>query len=346
MLASHTVPKYFHVFIPLRFKCSGRVRQLNNIHSSQAFNVQRQFQGVCSTFSSRIAYFNCRRFCSQVPLLMTAMQINTTPISCISAEVAAQMDAELLSDVYGYSVDQLMELAGFSVAEAFHASGLRAKNILVICGPGNNGGDGLVAARHLKQRSTEDNCNTVTVLYPKRSQKSPFAALYVRLVRQLEHEGVRVVETMDDFPLSVSTCDDKEASKDAFDLIIDAMFGFGFKGPVRQPFDSLIQWINASSIPVLCVDIPSGWDVALGPVKDQLCIASPSVIVSLMAPKTCMRFLCNTTEVSDHLDRPSSSYSCVHFLGHPNVPRTMQSKYNLRLPTRIGKNEALVVRLH
>lgn len=52
----------------------------------------------------------------------------------------------------GFSIDQLMELAGLSVASAIESKYKNEiyKNILILCGPGNNGGDGLVAARHLK----------------------------------------------------------------------------------------------------------------------------------------------------------------------------------------------------
>ena len=68
---------------------------------------------------------------------------------------AIAVDQELFNE-YQFSVDQLMELAGLSVASAIYKSGSLdsfykpQRSVLIICGPGNNGGDGLVVARHLK----------------------------------------------------------------------------------------------------------------------------------------------------------------------------------------------------
>lgn len=73
----------------------------------------------------------------------------------LSQREAAAIDEKLMSKP-GFSIDQLMELAGLSVASAvFEAYGRgESQRILVVCGPGNNGGDGLVAARHLVVRGT------------------------------------------------------------------------------------------------------------------------------------------------------------------------------------------------
>lgn len=89
-------------------------------------------------------------------LLMLApvqMPLNPLVLPC-SQEEAIKIDQELFSE-YAYSVDQLMELAGLSVATAVAKSYPRGPmpkggTVLVCCGPGNNGGDGLVCARHLK----------------------------------------------------------------------------------------------------------------------------------------------------------------------------------------------------
>ena len=75
----------------------------------------------------------------------------------LGQEESQKLDQELFND-YKFSLDQLMEIAGLSVAEAlascYTREGLVAQQeeprVLVVCGPGNNGGDGLVAARHLK----------------------------------------------------------------------------------------------------------------------------------------------------------------------------------------------------
>ncbi len=76
------------------------------------------------------------------------------------------MDVQLFKAPYQFSVDQLMELAGLSVASAveryYGAQQKKKVRALVICGPGNNGGDGLVAARHLAHFGF-----SVSVVYPK-----------------------------------------------------------------------------------------------------------------------------------------------------------------------------------
>lgn len=75
----------------------------------------------------------------------------------------------------GFSVDQLMELAGLSVASSIESVYPRPtyNKILVLCGPGNNGGDGLVAARHLKHFGFDP-----TMYYPKRGSSAEAIRLY------------------------------------------------------------------------------------------------------------------------------------------------------------------------
>uniref|UniRef100_A0A672JX20 NAD(P)H-hydrate epimerase n=1 Tax=Sinocyclocheilus grahami TaxID=75366 RepID=A0A672JX20_SINGR len=98
-------------------------------------------------------------------------------IKYLGQEEAQHIDEELF-DEYSFSVDQLMELAGLSCATAVSKgyplqSLLKSPpRVLVICGPGNNGGDGLVCARHLKLFGYEPS-----VLYPKRPSKQLFQNL-------------------------------------------------------------------------------------------------------------------------------------------------------------------------
>lgn len=80
-------------------------------------------------------------------------KIHIRGMKYLGQEEAQNIDLELFND-YAFSVDQLMELAGYSVAVALAKSypleSLSKPDVLIISGPGNNGGDGLVAARHLK----------------------------------------------------------------------------------------------------------------------------------------------------------------------------------------------------
>eukprot|EP01071_Lankesteria_metandrocarpae_P008775 Lankesteria_metandrocarpae@DN5051_c0_g1_i2.p1 len=112
-------------------------------------------------------------------------------IPSLDAATAQQLDDELMGTDVQYTLEQLMELAGLSVAQCVYdcytpAEGKSLK-VMVICGPGNNGGDGLVAARHL----TEFGCNVV-VCYPKQG-KNPH---YARLKRQLECYEVPITQNV------------------------------------------------------------------------------------------------------------------------------------------------------
>ena len=67
------------------------------------------------------------------------------------------------------------------------------------------------------------------------------------------------------------------------DVVLDAIFGFSFKPPVRAPFDVALPLITESRLPIVSVDIPSGWDIEKG--NDAGVGLEPDVLVSLTAPK-------------------------------------------------------------
>ena len=71
------------------------------------------------------------------------------------------------------------------------------------------------------------------------------------------------------------------------DVILDAIFGFSFRGPIRAPFDTVLPLLTASRLPIVSVDIPSGWDVEQGNT-DGVGL-NPDVLVSLTAPKEGVR---------------------------------------------------------
>jgi len=155
-------------------------------------------------------------------------------ITLLTQKEAQAIDEELMSSP-GFSVDQLMELAGLSVSQAvdnFLQQSTRSASVLILCGPGNNGGDGLVAARHLFHFGYRP-----VVVYPKRSSKP----LFLNLVKQCEDLGVEVGEEL---PGDI---------EGRFDCIIDALFGFGTTGALRPPFDSMVQRLTGVVVVAVAV---------------------------------------------------------------------------------------------
>merc|ERR1712168_191556 len=215
---------------------------------------------------------------------------------------AQNIDIELFND-YKFTIEQLMELAGLSVASAicksFPLNSLSNQNkkVLVCCGPGNNGGDGLVAARHLKLFGYHPE-----VFYPKRTQKP----LYQNLTTQCLRYEIAVLDQM------------PEASdlNSRYSLIVDALFGFSFVGPPIPQFAIILDTLKASDVPIISIDVPSGWDVENGN-PERL---KPDGLISLTAPKKCAKLFRGR----------------FHWLGGRFVPPDLEAKYKLDLPAYPG----------
>ncbi|RKO96864.1 YjeF N-terminal domain-like protein, partial [Caulochytrium protostelioides] len=145
--------------------------------------------------------------------------------------------------------------------------------VLVACGPGNQGGDGLVAARHLHHMGFRP-----TVWYPKPGRNPYFQHLCDQL-RDLE----------------VPFATDFASAYDASELLLDTLFGFSFSGAVRAPFDqplALLRDRTRAPRPfTVSVDVPSGWPVDDGDVGPADVDADdprrflPDALLSLTAPK-------------------------------------------------------------
>ena len=120
---------------------------------------------LCSLFLTSIRSFSVSNSRVGMTTLSKVETVDMTGISFINATQAQEIDM-MLMQTPGFSIDQLMELAGLSVATAVDefASQLNIDNVLILCGPGNNGGDGLVAARHLWHFGYKP-----TIIYPKQN---------------------------------------------------------------------------------------------------------------------------------------------------------------------------------
>ncbi|KAK2084440.1 hypothetical protein P7K49_037473 [Saguinus oedipus] len=223
----------------------------------------------------------------------------STAVKYLSQEEAQAVDQELFNE-YQFSVDQLMELAGLSCATAITKAypptsmSRSPPTVLVICGPGNNGGDGLVCARHLKLFGYQP-----TIYYPKRPNKPLFTAL----VTQCQKMDIPFLGEMPSEPMVID---------ELYELVVDAIFGFSFKGDVREPFHSILSVLKGLTVPIASIDIPSGWDVEKGnPAGIQ-----PDLLISLTAPKT---------SAAQFTGR-------YHYLGGRFVPPALEKKYQLNLP--------------
>ena len=83
--------------------------------------------------------------------------------------------------------------------------------------------------------------------------------------------------------MDIASTTDVQAIIQSSDVILDAIFGFSFKPPVRAPFDSALPLLSQSGLPIVSVDIPSGWDVENGNAEGVG--LNPDVLISLTAPK-------------------------------------------------------------
>jgi NAD(P)H-hydrate epimerase len=147
--------------------------------------------------------------------------------------------------------------------------------VVVCCGPGNNGGDGFVIARHLDLAGVR-----VRVLLfarpagPRNGELAGDAAVNFRILTRI---GLA--------PEVWAEIDEEKLRQElaAADWVVDALFGSGLRGAVRAPLDRVIQAINASQKRVLAVDIPSGLDSDTGRPLGATVRASHTATV--VAPK-------------------------------------------------------------
>ncbi len=176
----------------------------------------------------------------------------------------------------GISSLVLMENAGRSVAEEALKMLRGKKRVVVVCGVGNNGGDGLVAARHLLNAGVK----VEVYLLGEPSKLKPDPKTNFNILIKMETATFRRR-----FPGRLKKVD----------LIIDAIFGIGIKSDVRSPVSNVIEFINRSRRPVLSVDVPSGLDADTGNVlgvavkarKTVTFVASKKGFSKADGPKYC-----------------------------------------------------------
>jgi hydroxyethylthiazole kinase-like uncharacterized protein yjeF len=168
----------------------------------------------------------------------------------------------------------LMENAGRAVAMAVERrmESLHGRTIFVVCGKGNNGGDGYVAARHLVYARAK----VVLLLLGKPTQAKSDAATHLKIIQKVLKKNKKIEIQLINSP-SMKLL--HQLGKP--DIIVDALFGTGFSSMVRKPYVEIMKWMNDRNVPIVSVDIPSGLNSDNGKVENIAVKAAETVTMGL-----------------------------------------------------------------
>lgn len=172
---------------------------------------------------------------------MILSQYNT-----LTRKEVRELDRRAIEEI-GVPSIVLMENAGRSAAEYLLTQSISG-SVIILCGKGNNGGDGFVIARHLDNH----HISTRILLCADRNEITGDADIQLKILEK-SHLPIFQHSRIDWLT---------ECTQAAW--IVDALFGTGLEGSVRPPFDKIIEQINSSGTPILAIDIPSGLDCDSG----------------------------------------------------------------------------------
>jgi len=194
---------------------------------------------------------------------------------------AAEMQAcdRATTERFGIASIDLMRAAAKAVASFARQQFPRARRITVLCGRGNNGGDGMMAARLLASAGDgAPGWAVTTLLLGAPEGFSPdVVTAWGELLASAAAGTVHVVETAEDLAAH------HEALK--ADLIVDAVVGTGFKPPLKGLALAALDWIKLSQGPVLSIDLPSGWPADATEAAPAGPVFPSDAVVTFTAPK-------------------------------------------------------------
>jgi ADP-dependent NAD(P)H-hydrate dehydratase / NAD(P)H-hydrate epimerase len=182
---------------------------------------------------------------------------------------------------FGVASTTLMENAGSAVARFIVSDYPRVERVGVVCGKGNNGGDGFVVARRLVEAGRSVR---VLLLCDPKELRGDAAAMFQAMLPSLHTQNVSPVIVREAGGLDAADA----AEIFSADLIVDAILGTGFRPPVSPLYAAAIAKMNSSAAPVVAVDIPSGADAdAMRPasVAESSVRARADAIVTFTAPR-------------------------------------------------------------
>ncbi len=184
-------------------------------------------------------------------------------IPAITSDQMAEVDRVMIED-YGIQLIQMMENAGRNLAEQARrmlSGSLASRSIVVLCGSGNNGGGGMVAARHLANRG---------------ARVQTFLVGDAERLKDVPKQQWQILN-------AIQVAVDYEPQLNGVELIVDAMIGYGLTGDPQGGAADWIERVNTAQRTVLALDTPSGLNLATG-VPGAPCIRATATL-TLALPK-------------------------------------------------------------
>ena len=224
-------------------------------------------------------------------------------LSYVTRAIATEMDNKLFNK-YKLKVEIAMELAGQGVAYSIHHMNINIfKNIntkiLFLIGPGNNGGDGLVAARHLASINPGYHCDVVITKPHSDEHKKDLLNIL---------QGYNNIKTHNIDEISEELFNNKLEHG----LIVDCLFGFSFSGPIRKNLEATFDYLKSHQHKVVSIDVPSGWEVDNGNIYNTFV---PVANISLGSLKTCIK-----------------DFDGIHYFVDHFMPRRLLEEFNVTNP--------------
>jgi NAD(P)H-hydrate epimerase len=219
-------------------------------------------------------------------------------IASITTRQMIEVD-RLMVEEYGIQLIQMMENAGRNLAEMSRrllGGEVSNKRIAVLCGAGNNGGGGMVAARHLSNWGADIE------------------------LKMLPHDGPLKDVPAHQFQIlnTMGILNKKAINLDEVDLVIDALIGYGLTGDPRGASAEWIRRINEANRPILALDTPSGLDTTTGSPGNPCIRATATMILAL--PKTGLM----TPEASEYVGDL--------YLADISVPPDLYARLGIEVP--------------
>ncbi len=204
----------------------------------------------------------------------------------ITSKDVARIDSAC--SMLGISTLQLMEAAGKSVADEVYARRKPPAKVFIACGPGGNGGDGLVAARYLYAKGYQV---VVAIMDPHRIRRDDVKA-NLQAVKLIP--GIKLLRVDREEKLQQALQEAKTA-----DVVIDALFGVGFRGKLPSTYAALVEAMNSNAKALhVAVDVPTGLDADTGEASEP-CFKADVTVTFIDTKPGLKREFCGEVVVAD-----------------------------------------------